>query len=148
MFAPHFAFGNTASMIYYIFCVSLACVFRIICLFFNFSFFLRPSGDSKLLEEVVVPLAKTLGRMFGLSPTRHKTLSSFSHTGSVTYCGFFFLHVSPTIHVGCYVMLMISAVSRFSFQVHNNPRTGNFGALVKIFLARTKELKISTECQE
>ncbi|XP_003965250.1 dymeclin [Takifugu rubripes] len=50
------------------------------------------SGDSKLLEEVVVPLAKTL--------------------------------------------------------VHNNPRTGNFGALVKIFLARTKELKISTECQD
>uniref|UniRef100_H3DN48 Dymeclin n=1 Tax=Tetraodon nigroviridis TaxID=99883 RepID=H3DN48_TETNG len=52
------------------------------------------SGDSKLLEEVVVPLAKTL------------------------------------------------------IQVHNNPRTGNFGALVRIFLARTRELKISTECQD
>jgi hypothetical protein len=32
--------------------------------------------------------------------------------------------------------------------VENNPRTGNFGALVRIFLGRTKELKISTECQE
>ncbi|CAB1352059.1 unnamed protein product, partial [Coregonus sp. 'balchen'] len=27
-------------------------------------------------------------------------------------------------------------------------RTGNFGALVRIFLGRTKELKISTECQD
>ncbi|MBN3322130.1 DYM protein, partial [Atractosteus spatula] len=32
--------------------------------------------------------------------------------------------------------------------VENNPRTGNFGALVRIFLNRTKELKISTECQD
>lgn len=36
----------------------------------------------------------------------------------------------------------------FSLQVENNPRSGNFGALVRIFLGRTKELKISTECQE
>lgn len=50
------------------------------------------SGDSKLLEEAVIPLAKIL--------------------------------------------------------IENNPRTGNFGALVKIFLGRTKELKISTECQD
>ncbi|KAM8872893.1 dymeclin [Synchiropus splendidus] len=50
------------------------------------------SGDSKLLEEAVIPLAKTL--------------------------------------------------------IENNPRTGNFGALVRIFLGRTKELKISTECQD
>ncbi|XP_017263091.1 dymeclin [Kryptolebias marmoratus] len=50
------------------------------------------SGDSKLLEEAVVPLAKTL--------------------------------------------------------IENNPRTGNFGALVRIFLGRTKELKISTECKD
>ncbi|KAJ3606036.1 hypothetical protein NHX12_028079 [Muraenolepis orangiensis] len=50
------------------------------------------SGDSKLLEEAVIPLAKTL--------------------------------------------------------IVNNPRTGNFGALVKVFLSRTKELKISTECQD
>lgn len=146
MFAPLFGFGNTVYMIHYFLCVSLACVYRIMGLFSNFSFFLRLSGDSKLLEEVVVPLAKTLGKMFGLFPTRHETLSSFSHAGLDTYC--VFLHVSPAINVGCYVMLMISAVSRFSFQVHNNPRTGNFGALVKIFLARTKELKISTECQE
>ncbi|MBN3300309.1 dymeclin [Amia ocellicauda] len=32
--------------------------------------------------------------------------------------------------------------------IENNPRTGNFGALVRIFLSRTKELKISTECQD
>lgn len=50
------------------------------------------SGDSKLLEEAAIPLAKTL--------------------------------------------------------IQNNPRTGNFGALVRVFLARTKELKISTECQD
>ncbi|XP_023141353.1 dymeclin isoform X1 [Amphiprion ocellaris] len=50
------------------------------------------SGDSKLLEEAVIPLAKTL--------------------------------------------------------IENNPRTGNFSALVRIFLGRTKELKISTECQD
>ncbi|XP_061732474.1 dymeclin isoform X2 [Nerophis ophidion] len=50
------------------------------------------SGDSKLLEEAVLPLAKLL--------------------------------------------------------IENNPRTGNFGALVRIFLGRTKELKISTECQD
>ncbi|XP_029564356.1 dymeclin-like isoform X1 [Salmo trutta] len=50
------------------------------------------SGNSKLLEEAVIPLAKIL--------------------------------------------------------IENNPRTGNFGALVRIFLGRTKELKISTECQD
>ncbi|KTG44616.1 hypothetical protein cypCar_00021448 [Cyprinus carpio] len=50
------------------------------------------SADAKLLEEAVVPLAKTL--------------------------------------------------------IQNNPRSGNFGALVRVFLSRTKELKISTECQE
>ncbi|XP_071322041.1 dymeclin isoform X1 [Trachinotus anak] len=50
------------------------------------------SGDSKLLEEVVIPLAKIF--------------------------------------------------------IENNPRSGNFGALVRIFLGRTKELKISTECQD
>lgn len=50
------------------------------------------SGDSKLLEEAVIPLAKVF--------------------------------------------------------IENNPRTGNFGALVRIFLGRTKELKISTECQD
>ncbi|XP_068560813.1 dymeclin [Cebidichthys violaceus] len=50
------------------------------------------SGDSKLLEEAVIPLAKIL--------------------------------------------------------IENNPRSGNFGALVRVFLGRTKELKISTECQD
>lgn len=50
------------------------------------------SGDSKLLEEAIIPLAKAL--------------------------------------------------------IENNPRSGNFGALVRVFLGRTKELKISTECQD
>ncbi|XP_064295936.1 dymeclin-like isoform X2 [Phalacrocorax carbo] len=31
--------------------------------------------------------------------------------------------------------------------VEKNPRTGNLGLLVKVFLSRTKELKISAECQ-
>ncbi|XP_023422594.2 dymeclin isoform X1 [Cavia porcellus] len=31
--------------------------------------------------------------------------------------------------------------------VENNPRTGNLAALIKVFLARTKELKLSAECQ-
>ncbi|XP_072590881.1 dymeclin isoform X2 [Vulpes vulpes] len=31
--------------------------------------------------------------------------------------------------------------------VINNPRTGNLGALIKVFLSRTKELKLSAECQ-
>ncbi|XP_058026953.1 dymeclin isoform X3 [Ahaetulla prasina] len=31
--------------------------------------------------------------------------------------------------------------------VENNPRTGNLASLVKVFLSRTKELKISAECQ-
>ncbi|XP_006837545.1 PREDICTED: dymeclin isoform X1 [Chrysochloris asiatica] len=31
--------------------------------------------------------------------------------------------------------------------VENNPRTGNFAALVKVFLSRTKELKLSAECE-
>ncbi|XP_054254221.1 dymeclin isoform X2 [Indicator indicator] len=31
--------------------------------------------------------------------------------------------------------------------VEKNPRTGNLGALIKVFLSRTKELKISAECQ-
>ncbi|XP_030624147.1 dymeclin isoform X1 [Chanos chanos] len=50
------------------------------------------SSDAKLLDEAVIPLAKTL--------------------------------------------------------IENNPRSGNFGALVRVFLGRTKELKISTECQD
>uniref|UniRef100_A0A8C2XHL3 Dymeclin n=1 Tax=Cyclopterus lumpus TaxID=8103 RepID=A0A8C2XHL3_CYCLU len=50
------------------------------------------SGDSKLLEEAVIPLAKIF--------------------------------------------------------IENNPRSGNFGSLVRVFLGRTKELKISTECQD
>ncbi|XP_071585921.1 dymeclin-like isoform X2 [Heliangelus exortis] len=31
--------------------------------------------------------------------------------------------------------------------VEKNPRTGNLGSLIKVFLARTKELEISAECQ-
>lgn len=63
----------------------------------------------------------------------------------------------PNIKLGSFWSLCnaadkLSAVFFFFFlfflQVENNPRTGNFGALVRIFLGRTKELKISTECQE
>ncbi|NXA72485.1 DYM protein, partial [Thryothorus ludovicianus] len=32
--------------------------------------------------------------------------------------------------------------------VEKNPRTGNLGSLIKVFLSRTKELKISAECQK
>lgn len=31
--------------------------------------------------------------------------------------------------------------------VENNPRTGNLGALTKVFLTRTRELRLSAECQ-
>ncbi|KAM8961465.1 dymeclin isoform 2-T2 [Pelodytes ibericus] len=31
--------------------------------------------------------------------------------------------------------------------LENNPRTGNLGALIRVFLCRTNELKISAECQ-
>uniref|UniRef100_A0A671FAU3 Dymeclin n=1 Tax=Rhinolophus ferrumequinum TaxID=59479 RepID=A0A671FAU3_RHIFE len=31
--------------------------------------------------------------------------------------------------------------------VENNPQTGNLGALIKVFLSRNKELKLSAECQ-
>ncbi|KAG8599227.1 hypothetical protein GDO81_002948 [Engystomops pustulosus] len=32
--------------------------------------------------------------------------------------------------------------------IENNPRTGNLSALIRVFLSRTKELKISAECQK
>ncbi|XP_069483054.1 dymeclin isoform X1 [Ambystoma mexicanum] len=32
--------------------------------------------------------------------------------------------------------------------IDNNPRTGNLGSLIHVFLGRTKELKISAECQD
>ncbi|XP_040840923.1 dymeclin isoform X3 [Ochotona curzoniae] len=38
-------------------------------------------------------------------------------------------------------------LSRHQPAVENNPRTGNLGALIKVFLSRTKELKLSAECQ-
>ncbi|XP_048360279.1 dymeclin [Sphaerodactylus townsendi] len=44
-------------------------------------------------------------------------------------------------------LLEEAAVSVCKSLVENNPRTGNLGALIKVFLSRTKELKISTECQ-
>nr|XP_036874924.1 dymeclin [Manis javanica] len=34
-----------------------------------------------------------------------------------------------------------------TLRFENNPRTGNLGALIKVFLSRTKELKLSAECQ-
>nr|XP_056703929.1 dymeclin isoform X2 [Euleptes europaea] len=44
-------------------------------------------------------------------------------------------------------LLEEAAVSVCKSLVENNPRTGNLAALIKVFLSRTKELKISTECQ-
>ncbi|XP_058850139.1 dymeclin-like isoform X1 [Acipenser ruthenus] len=45
-------------------------------------------------------------------------------------------------------LLEETTISLSKALIVNNPRTGNFGALVRIFLSRTKELKISTECQD
>ncbi|XP_062828635.1 dymeclin isoform X2 [Anolis carolinensis] len=44
-------------------------------------------------------------------------------------------------------LLEEAAVSVCKSLVENNPRTGNLAALIKVFLSRTKELKISAECQ-
>ncbi|XP_044877644.1 dymeclin isoform X1 [Mauremys mutica] len=44
-------------------------------------------------------------------------------------------------------LLEEATISIFKSLVENNPRTGNLGALIKVFLSRTKELKISAECQ-
>ncbi|XP_067401494.1 dymeclin isoform X2 [Emydura macquarii macquarii] len=44
-------------------------------------------------------------------------------------------------------LLEEATISVFKSLVENNPRTGNLGALIKVFLSRTKELKISAECQ-
>lgn len=59
--------------------------------------------------------------------------------------------IGKFIYIYIYIssfFIYISLSSLFLLQVENNPRTGNFGALVRVFLGRTKELKISTECQE
>ncbi|XP_034257660.1 dymeclin isoform X2 [Pantherophis guttatus] len=40
-----------------------------------------------------------------------------------------------------------ASVSVCKSLVENNPRTGNLASLIKVFLSRTKELKISAECQ-
>ncbi|XP_077792626.1 dymeclin isoform X5 [Podarcis muralis] len=44
-------------------------------------------------------------------------------------------------------LLEEAAISVCKSLVENNPRTGNLTALIKVFLSRTKELKISAECQ-
>ncbi|NXN35844.1 DYM protein, partial [Rhinoptilus africanus] len=44
-------------------------------------------------------------------------------------------------------LLEEATVSICKSLVEKNPRTGNLGSLVKVFLSRTKELKISAECQ-
>ncbi|XP_042304043.1 dymeclin isoform X2 [Sceloporus undulatus] len=44
-------------------------------------------------------------------------------------------------------LLEEAAVSVCKSLAENNPRTGNLAALIKVFLSRTKELKISAECQ-
>ncbi|XP_067886431.1 dymeclin isoform X1 [Heterodontus francisci] len=45
-------------------------------------------------------------------------------------------------------LLEEATVSICKSLIENNPRTGNLQALVKIFLSRTNELKISAECQD
>lgn len=44
-------------------------------------------------------------------------------------------------------LLEEAAISVCKSLVENNSRTGNLAALIKVFLSRTKELKISAECQ-
>lgn len=44
-------------------------------------------------------------------------------------------------------LLEEATVSVCKSLVEKNPRTGNLGSLIKVFLSRTKELKISAECQ-
>uniref|UniRef100_A0A2R8NDW1 Dymeclin n=1 Tax=Callithrix jacchus TaxID=9483 RepID=A0A2R8NDW1_CALJA len=44
-------------------------------------------------------------------------------------------------------LLSFSFPGHINLCVENNPRTGNLGALIKVFLSRTKELKLSAECQ-
>ncbi|XP_064409749.1 dymeclin isoform X1 [Latimeria chalumnae] len=45
-------------------------------------------------------------------------------------------------------LLEEATVSICKSLIENDPRTGNFGSLVNVFLSRTKELKISAECQD
>ncbi|XP_035295943.1 dymeclin isoform X2 [Cricetulus griseus] len=44
-------------------------------------------------------------------------------------------------------LLEEATVSVCKSLVENNPRTGNLGALTKVFLSRTRELRLSAECQ-
>lgn len=50
----------------------------------------------------------------------------------------------------CLNLLMLHNCHTFAipYLVEKNPRTGNLGSLIKVFLSRTKELKISAECQK
>lgn len=114
--------------------------------------FLFHSEDSKLLEEAVVPLARTLSKLsasscwclrvcfwqyicrYNLNCDDFRTETFLKHS----------VFVSKNAHNKVFFCLFLFLFSL----VENNPRTGNFGALVRIFLGRTKELKISTECKE
>uniref|UniRef100_A0A3Q0SJP5 Dymeclin n=1 Tax=Amphilophus citrinellus TaxID=61819 RepID=A0A3Q0SJP5_AMPCI len=58
-----------------------------------------------------------------------------------------FTFISPT-NSGESKFMEEAVIPLAKILIENNPRTGNFGALVRIFLGRTKELKISTECQD
>ncbi|KAM6986343.1 dymeclin [Aplochiton taeniatus] len=58
-----------------------------------------------------------------------------------------FTFISPTSSADS-KLLEEAVIPLAKILIDNNPRTGNFGALVRIFLGRTKELKISTECQD
>ncbi|KAM7392733.1 hypothetical protein PAMA_007719 [Pampus argenteus] len=58
-----------------------------------------------------------------------------------------FTFISPTNSADS-KLLEEAVIPLAKILIENNPRSGNFGALVRIFLGRTKELKISTECQD
>ncbi|XP_044139381.1 dymeclin-like [Bufo gargarizans] len=57
-----------------------------------------------------------------------------------------FTFSTPTNSTDC-KLLEEATISICKSLIENNPRTGNFGALIRVFLSRTKELKISAECQ-
>ncbi|XP_040277044.1 dymeclin [Bufo bufo] len=57
-----------------------------------------------------------------------------------------FTFSTPTNSTDC-KLLEEATISICKSLIENNPRTGNLGALIRVFLSRTKELKISAECQ-
>ncbi|XP_035382936.1 dymeclin isoform X2 [Electrophorus electricus] len=58
-----------------------------------------------------------------------------------------FTFASPTCSADA-KLLEEAVIPLAKILIENNPRSGNFATLVRVFLGRTKELKISTECQD